>query len=150
MSSDSTDCKKPSHSKKRFTAEEDKKLQDLINVHGKKWDVIAEHMEGRNSRQCRERYNNYLAPSVSHEKWTPEEDEYLRKFVKSQPSGPIQWATVRLKGRTPNACKNRWNVHLRKTPNSVQTNRQSETYSDSDSVSFSDEIFDEYDFECFL
>lgn len=133
MSSDSTDRKKPSHKKRRFTVEEDWQLQCLVNVHGEKWSVIAERMEGRTSRQCRERYKNYLNPSISHEKWTPEEDQCVREFVSRHPGGPINWAAIKLTGRTPNACKNRWNVHLKKSPTNA-------TSLDSDSFTLPDDI----------
>ena len=40
-----------------WTNEEDLELKEQINHYGpKKWSCIAEHLEGRTGKQCRERY----------------------------------------------------------------------------------------------
>lgn len=42
------------------------------------WNEIAQQMKtGRNARQCRERWLNYLSPSVVNGPWTDEEEELL-------------------------------------------------------------------------
>lgn len=38
---------------------------------------IASRMEGRNQRQCRERWNNYVNPDLIPRDWTPQEDYLL-------------------------------------------------------------------------
>lgn len=63
---------------KKFTDEEDRKLQDLVRKHGaKKWNNIAKMMPGRTGRQCRDRFQNYLNPKFVNKSWTPEEDHLL-------------------------------------------------------------------------
>ncbi|MDR1289256.1 MAG: hypothetical protein LBJ77_02580 [Holosporales bacterium] len=58
----------------RFTAAEDARLLELVEHHGSHaWSVVAEQMEGRNGRQCRERYYNYLRPDRANQPWTTEQ-----------------------------------------------------------------------------
>jgi hypothetical protein len=39
------------------------------------WDVISAEMEGRNSRQCRERWKHYLSAVNPGQLWTPEDEK---------------------------------------------------------------------------
>lgn len=41
------------------------------------WCKIADNMPNRNARQCRDRWINYLSPTVVNGKWTEEEDHLL-------------------------------------------------------------------------
>ncbi len=57
--------------------EEDKILLEIVNLHGKlKWSLVAEELKKRlpstskTGKQCRERYRNYLDPSISKKEWT--------------------------------------------------------------------------------
>jgi hypothetical protein len=43
------------------------------------WASVASIMRTRNARQCRERYNNYLAPGLRRDEWTEDEDQLLLK-----------------------------------------------------------------------
>jgi hypothetical protein len=62
----------------KFTPEEDEKLKQLVAIHGEnEWATIAHEMGNRNSRQCRERWRNYMNPRLSNESWTPESDKIL-------------------------------------------------------------------------
>ena len=86
------------NSRKKFSSEEDKRLKELVELHGaKNWDKIAELMPGRTGRQCRDRYRNYLIPG-------------FKEF------GP-QWAkmTPFFHGRSANSLKNRWNYFVCRT-----------------------------------
>ncbi|EFJ51096.1 transcription factor Myb5, partial [Volvox carteri f. nagariensis] len=51
-------------------------------------------------------------PNITREKWTPEEDSRLTRFV--QEIGVGKWATVarHLPGRTDQQCMGRWRRHL--------------------------------------
>lgn len=70
-------------SKRKFTNSEDKRLLDLVAIHGDtNWIAIAGLMPGRTARQCRDRYRNYLAPSIINRPWTPEEDLHLVDLVR--------------------------------------------------------------------
>ena len=115
-------CQDPSQKRRnqRFTPEEDKKLKRLVNNFGETaWDDIAELMDGRNARQCHDRWTSYLSPNINKAPWTPEED---RRIVKLQPHFKGKWVEMskRFKGRTDIQLRNRWNVlkkRLVKKPN---------------------------------
>jgi hypothetical protein len=62
----------------KFTAADDEQLRELVEQFGDSdWLLISDQMNGRNARQCRERWINYLAPSLNNGPWTPEEDMLL-------------------------------------------------------------------------
>ena len=73
--------------KSKFSQEEDSKLINLVNQFGdNNWNIIALHMDGRNVRQCRERWRHYLSPSVSNAPWTMMEDYLLdQKYAEYGP-----------------------------------------------------------------
>lgn len=60
-----------------WTKEEDQKIIDCITQNITKWSEIAEHVEGRVGKQCRERWFNHLDPSLKKSSWTPAEDDIL-------------------------------------------------------------------------
>ena len=94
--------------KMKFTAEEDALLIDLVNKNGAHdWRRIAAQVPNRNARQCRERYKNYLAPSITNSPWTLENDEQLKSLILQL--GP-QWSriTKSFPNRTDVFLKNRW------------------------------------------
>ena len=99
---------------RRFTPVEDQKLQELVGQFGaRRWRRIAQFMPGRTSRQCRDRYCNYLTPEFYNMKWTQEEDALL--YQKFQELGS-QWAkmTQFFPGKNANNIKNRWNYSVSK------------------------------------
>lgn len=71
----------PLSKKERFTRREDLKLKQLVAKYSTdNWKIIAEHLKPRTPRQCRERWTNYINPSLSHEPWTADEDDILTKL----------------------------------------------------------------------
>lgn len=105
-------------SRNTFSAEDDALLLNLVeDSKGKPhWRTISSKMNGKSPRQCRERYKNYLNPSLLHEDWTPEEDELL--IVKHKELGN-HWIAIAkcIPGRTGNSVRNRWNLLSRKHKN---------------------------------
>lgn len=100
------------HSK--FTAEDDDRLKELVAEYGDNaWLKIAELMPGRNSRQCRERWMNYLSPSLNTQEWTTEEDTLL---IQKQKELGTSWVRISkfFEGRTDQMCKNRFFMLKRK------------------------------------
>lgn len=66
------------HPKRKFTPDEDQTLRALVDELGTDdWQIIADRMPGRNMRQVRDRYENYLADNLSRDPWTPAEDMLL-------------------------------------------------------------------------
>jgi hypothetical protein len=65
-----------------FTTEEDKIIYDFVEKFGAtRWERIENIIQTRTSRQCRERYNNFLSPTIVKKEWTSEEDRLLENLV---------------------------------------------------------------------
>lgn len=100
---------------RKFTREEDEKLKNLVKQYGEgSWLRIAEHMEGRNRKQVRERYINFLKKERVVSEFTVEEDALIVQCVHKQGR---KWSSIaeKLIGRTPIMVKNRYYTKLRKT-----------------------------------
>ncbi|EAY22725.1 Myb-like DNA-binding domain containing protein [Trichomonas vaginalis G3] len=100
--------------KQKFTDEDDQKLRNVIKELGtKNWSDIAAAMGNRNARQCKERWENYLSPSINNTPFTPEEDALLLEKQKEIGS---KWVTMKnyFDRRTDAALKNRWQMLIRK------------------------------------
>jgi hypothetical protein len=83
-------------------------LRRLVCLFGlSQWEAIASHIPDRTARQCRERYEYYLAPNVYNPPWTAAEDELLERKV---PESGRKWSSLAklFPGRNANHLKNRW------------------------------------------
>ena len=88
---------------------EDTALLNLVNTHGAhNWVKIAQLLQTRTPKQCRERFHQNLKPSLNHSPITPEEGEIIERFVQEMGK---RWAEIarRLPGRSDNSVKNWWN-----------------------------------------
>lgn len=94
----------------KFTFEEDLKLRKLVLSSGDDidWERISSKMGNKlSTRQCRERYRNYLSPHLNHGPWSKEEDEIL--FIKFSELGPHWSKMVKFfKGRSEASIKNHY------------------------------------------
>lgn len=113
--------------KSMFTKKEDTKLIKLVKEYGSEdWALISSFFKDRTRRQCRERWNKYLCPSLNHSPWTPEEDELL--INKYNQIGP-KWSLISksFKNRTDINIKSRY-IYLmrkiRKNKNSFDNNQK--------------------------
>lgn len=96
-----------------WTPEEDRSLLELIRTHGpRNWSQIAEGLEGRVGKQCRERWRNHLDPGIRRDPFSPKEDELILKLVNDFGT---RWSKIaeRLPGRTENTVKNRYYCNLK-------------------------------------
>ena len=91
----------------KFTPEEDQQLTHLIvDLKHTNWVTIASLMQGRNVKQCRERWRHVLCKKSASPDWTEEEDRLLlqkykdlgRKWNKIQCFFP-QHTVVQVKNR---------------------------------------------------
>ena len=115
-SSDEKSGQKMTRVRSKFSKQEDSLLVSVVNELGTRdWEAIASRIPNRNARQCRERYTNYLAPNLSHEPWTPEEDSLLEQKLKELGA---KWVNISkyFKNRTDTMLKNRWLVLSRRSP----------------------------------
>ncbi|KAA8540246.1 hypothetical protein F0562_024191 [Nyssa sinensis] len=110
-------------SKKEFnrgawTAEEDRKLADVIQIHGaKRWKTIAAKAGlNRCGKSCRLRWMNYLRPNIKRGNISDQEEDLILRLHKLLGN---RWSLIagRLPGRTDNEIKNYWNSHLSKKIN---------------------------------
>eukprot|EP00937_MAST-01D_sp_MAST-1D-sp2_P006993 g6993.t1 len=68
----------PSLNKGFWSAGEDDQLRAAVALHGSSsWTNVAAMIEGRNCKQCRERWNNYLDPTLKKGNWDAAEDKAL-------------------------------------------------------------------------
>ncbi|KAK8896084.1 hypothetical protein M9Y10_013975 [Tritrichomonas musculus] len=105
--------KHPLFSRKPFTPEEDAQLVELVSSQQfPNWKTIASVIKGRTARQCRERWSEYLNPSIKFEPWTTSEDTLLVQMVQLYGN---KWTFISkmFNGRTGNDVKNRWYSHLK-------------------------------------
>merc|ERR1719453_2372821 len=73
----------------------------------KNWSEIAVHVEGRVGKQCRERWQNHLDPSVSKAPWGPVEERELMRLHSVIGNKWVEIAT-HMPGRTDSSCKNQF------------------------------------------
>ncbi|XP_052210153.1 transcription factor MYB114-like [Diospyros lotus] len=106
------------YSKGAWTAEEDRKLAEFIEVHGaKKWKTVAiKSGLNRCGKSCRLRWLNYLRPNIKRGNISHEEEDLILRLHKLLGN---RWSLIagRLPGRTDNEIKNYWNSHLSKKIN---------------------------------
>lgn len=112
-SQEDSDMKNSHKPRNYWLNSEDEKLLRLIEEHGKKWTKISNFMNGRNGKQVRDRYMNYLKPNIKQKEWTREEDDLLSKLYDEFGN---KWSKIALYlfGRTENQIKNRFHAALRK------------------------------------
>ena len=112
----------------KFSYEDDEVLRKLVAEFGEnKWVVIAEHMPGRNPRQCKERWMNYLCPTLNRSPWSPEEDRLL---IAKQKELGSKWVKISqfFENRTDAMVKNRFQVLKRKELKEQELQARREQY----------------------
>ena len=99
---------------RRFTIQEDQKLTELVSIYGERsWPLIASKMENRNSRQCKDRWCQYLSPSANKTPWTEEEENRLVILVKEL-NGKWKEIAKHFDGRADAQIRNKWKTLMRR------------------------------------
>jgi hypothetical protein len=101
-----------------WTEDEDNKLKNAVQMHGcKDWVAISALVPGRTKRQCCNRWENALNPSIAltagrKGKWTVDEDKKLKDAVTMH--GGKKWDAIAtlVPGRAKKQCRDRWHDHL--------------------------------------
>lgn len=98
----------------KFTPEEDKQLQELHDLYQDDWEKISSMMVNRSFRQVKDRWNNYLSPTINRSPFTEEEDNFL--IEKYEEIGP-KWSIMIqfFNNRTDASLKNRFQLLERKS-----------------------------------
>ncbi len=98
---------KPGLAKGPWSKEEDLLLKKFVKESGTNdWFKATTIIEGRSTKQIRERWMNVLDPTLKKAKWTVEEEKILFELFLKFGS---KWAKLRkfFQGRTENQLKNR-------------------------------------------
>ncbi|KAI8544682.1 hypothetical protein RHMOL_Rhmol08G0314600 [Rhododendron molle] len=118
---DDKSVKKEMMNRGAWTAEEDRKLAEVIEIHGpKRWKKIATKAGlDRCGKSCRLRWMNYLRPNIKRGNITDQEEDLILRLHKLLGN---RWSLIagRLPGRTDNEIKNYWNSHLSKKISQVE------------------------------
>jgi hypothetical protein len=97
--------------RERFSKAEDFKLMNLVQQYGNRnWNQIALQMDQRNARQCKDRWEGFLSPTINKSAWTIEEDILLIQKIKEFGT---KWKilTIFFPNRSDTSLKNRFH-HL--------------------------------------
>ena len=104
--------------KGKWTKEEDDKLRQILSKEDEKneraWNRASEAMGfSRNSIQCRERWNNFLDPTLRLGPWSSEEDECLLR-LHAKFGSKWKMFTTELIGRSPGRIRRRFTSLMKK------------------------------------
>jgi hypothetical protein len=107
---------RPGIIKGSWKKEEDLRILDLVEKHGKSWSKISKIIGTRNGKQIRDRYINVLDPEIKKGKFNEEEDKKLIYLFRQ--NGP-KWATIAkfYFNRTADMVKNRFHSSIKKKLN---------------------------------
>ena len=147
----------PHKSRQPWSKFEDRSVLELVDKYGSNWTLISTYLQGRTSKQIRERYYNKLDQNINRNKFTEEDD--LKILNKWKEIGP-KWLQIskEFKGRPENMIKNRFYSYIkrkyqlnRNIPNyksdlmSIEKPQENSNYLDSNEVNPSelDKIFEE-------
>jgi hypothetical protein len=100
--------------KHNFTPQEDAKLLEVVGrCERLDWREVAEQMESRSPRQCRERWKNYLDPELQNGLWTFQDDALLEEKFREY-GGRWIAITACFPGHSRNNVVNHWMARQRK------------------------------------
>jgi hypothetical protein len=94
--------------KAKFETNEDSRLCEAVRLFGPRdWWRVASVVPNRTARQCRERWCNYLNPTLISHPWTEPEDRLLLEKVDAMGT---RWNAIVsfFDGRSKNSLRNRY------------------------------------------
>lgn len=132
---DISNSDKDSNSKRKFFTEDEDQLLTMAAMAYKheSWNKISKFVPGRTPKQCRDRWVNYLQPSLKFDPWTDQEDQLLVSLVNSNGT---HWTKMKayFPSRSTNSLKNRWywllKNEVRTIPMDIISNSSLNNFSD--------------------
>ena len=102
----------------KWSKQEDEKLRQIMHKcehkHGFTWREVSKEMGfTRNSIQCRERWTNFLTPTLRLSDWSEEEDTLLLR-LQSESGNQWKYFTTILTGRCADHIRRRFIVLTRR------------------------------------
>lgn len=73
-------CTRPGIKKGKWSDHEDKLLQKVMESHFHGWKYVAEKIPYRTSKQCRDRWNNYVSPAINKNPFSIKDDKLLKRI----------------------------------------------------------------------
>ena len=99
--------------KVKFTPRQDALIMHIMATNPTaSWQDVSRWIGGKSAKQCRERFQHFLAPNVQRQPWTPDEDMrlcHMHHFIGNDWAGMVPY----FPGRTNQDLKNRFNWHLK-------------------------------------
>jgi hypothetical protein len=90
--------------------------QDASRSLSNNWITVAGRLgNGRTHVDCLMQYQRYLNKNFLRSKWTPDEDELLKRVVRFYGPGKWQLVAMHMEGRTGQQCLHRWTRSLDNT-----------------------------------
>ncbi len=116
----------PKFKKGRWTPQEDYLLLQLINQFGRSWNMISKIFKNRSNKQVKIRYDEYINPKISSEKFTQTEDNIILKLY---PINFNKWSKyqIHLPNRSQKKIKLRF-MFLSSKNRNINLNRENNSY----------------------
>lgn len=99
---------------------EDNILKQLVQTHGKQWNLIAQHLPKRTASQVAARWEKCLDPNITKGPFTAEEDQLIINYVNQNGARGWPRITAILPNRSSKQCRERWFNHLDPSVKKVQ------------------------------
>jgi hypothetical protein len=117
-------ARKP-HPKAKFSMSEDELLaQSVAELGTGDWRQVANRLPGRNGRQCRDRWFNYVSPTVINAPWTSSEELLL--IEKFREFGPVwKYIATFFSCRSEVNVNNHWRLMARRVIKHIRQGRVS-------------------------
>jgi hypothetical protein len=120
------------HPRSLFSPAEDELLARLVAHMGRdNWRQVASHLPGRNARQCRDRWENFLSPGVTNAPWADDEEALLRGKVAELGN---RWKLIAtfFRARSDVNVKNHWQrMQRRLRKHQQKDDRQDNSFDDA-------------------
>ena len=127
---------KPGIKKGTWKKDEDIKILQLVQKHGKAWSKISREIKTRNGKQIRDRYLNVLDPNINKNKFTYTEDCRIINLYKKHGA---KWAIIAkaFPYRTADMIKNRFHSSIKKHIDEFELKNEEDVIDDiSDKTDF--------------